>query len=94
MSRDNYRWIIPSLIALGLVLLSGGIFIGVKSYETLEASNNNFKESTASLNDLIESFIKSSFSVFPLLFFCTNIVENIPNGNPKSKNEAINVTLH
>ena len=47
MSRDNYRWIIPSLIALGLVLLSGGIFIGVKSYETLEASNNNFKESTA-----------------------------------------------
>lgn len=41
---EHYRWIIPSLIALGLVLLSGGIFIGVKNYETLEASNNKFKQ--------------------------------------------------
>ena len=44
MNKENYRWIIPSLIALGLVLLSGGIFIGVKSYETLEASNNQLKD--------------------------------------------------
>lgn len=42
---EHYRWIIPSLIALGLVLLSGGIFIGVKNYETLEASNSKFKKS-------------------------------------------------
>ena len=46
MKRENYRWIIPSLIALGLVLLSGGIFIGVKSYQALEASNNEFKEAS------------------------------------------------
>ena len=37
-NMDNYRWIIPSLIALGVILLSGGIFVGVKSYETLEAN--------------------------------------------------------
>ena len=37
---ENYRWIIPSLVALGVILLSGGIFLGVKSYETLEASNS------------------------------------------------------
>lgn len=46
MNKENYRWIIPSLIALGLVLLSGGIFIGVKSYETLEASNNQLKDTS------------------------------------------------
>ena len=28
---ENYRWIIPSLVALGVILLSGGIFVGVKS---------------------------------------------------------------
>ena len=39
-NMDNYRWIIPSLVALGVILLSGGIFLGVKSYETLEASNS------------------------------------------------------
>ena len=38
-NMDNYRWIIPSLIALGVILLSGGIFVGVKSYETLEANS-------------------------------------------------------
>ena len=43
---EHYRWIIPSLVALGVILLSGGIFIGVKSYETLEASNNKLKESS------------------------------------------------
>ena len=37
---ENYRWISPSLVALGVILLSGGIFLGVKSYETLEASNS------------------------------------------------------
>lgn len=37
---EHYRWIIPSLVALGVILLSGGIFLGVKSYETLEASNS------------------------------------------------------
>ena len=37
---ENYSWIIPSLVALGVILLSGGIFLGVKSYETLEASNS------------------------------------------------------
>lgn len=42
---EHYRWIIPSLIALGLVLLSGGILIGVKHYETLEATNSKFKQS-------------------------------------------------
>ncbi len=41
---ENYRWIIPSLVALGVILLSGGIFLGVKSYETLEASNSKIDD--------------------------------------------------
>ncbi|MBU5337245.1 BofC C-terminal domain-containing protein [Intestinibacter bartlettii] len=41
---ENYRWIIPSLVALGVILLSGGIFLGVKSYETLEASNSKVND--------------------------------------------------
>lgn len=45
---DNYRWIIPSLVALGVILLSGGIFIGVKSYQTLEASNNKINSENLS----------------------------------------------
>lgn len=42
-NKENYRWIIPSLIALGIALLSGGIFVGIKNYESLEASNNKIE---------------------------------------------------
>ena len=45
-NMDNYRWIIPSLIALGVILLSGGIFVGVKSYETLEANSTKVDNTT------------------------------------------------
>lgn len=51
---DNYRWIIPSLIALGVILLSGGIFIGVKGYQTLEASNNKINSQNISSEQIFK----------------------------------------
>lgn len=42
-NKENYRWIVPSIVALSIALLSGGIFVGVKNYETLEASNNKIE---------------------------------------------------
>lgn len=41
---DKNRLIIPILVALGVVFLSGGIFIGVKSYQSIEASNNELTQ--------------------------------------------------
>lgn len=42
-NKENYRWIVPSIVALSIALLSGGIFVGVKNNETLEASNNKIE---------------------------------------------------
>ncbi len=42
-NKENFRWIVPSIVALSIALISGGIFVGVKNNETLEASNNKIE---------------------------------------------------
>lgn len=44
---DSYRWVVPSLVILGVILLSGGIFIGVKSYQTIQANNNQINKTNS-----------------------------------------------
>lgn len=58
---DKQRVMIPILVALGVVFLSGGIFVGVKSYQSIETSNK-FKESN--IKNL------SSTKVFKLDEYC------------------------
>lgn len=50
--KEPYRWSIPLLVALGVVLLGGGIYIGVVSREALIVNNN---KSNKTIQTLVEN---------------------------------------